>query len=210
MRASEPDGVWHVDTTIIELVLNTKLYLHAVIDNFSRKILAWCVFERSEVTNTVTILREAVCGAVSAVTPPTVVTEGGVENVNASVEGLIKAGLFKRVLALKEVTFSNWMIEAWWRTLKYQWLYLHRLESYTIVKRLVAFYFQAHNTRIPHSAFKGQTPEEMYAGCWADIPQRQDVSKVQARAARLQANRAVVCSQCGLSTETRRGVFATT
>ena len=120
VRVSELDGVWHVDTTIIKLVDNTKLYLHAVIDNFSRKILAWCVSERFEVTNTVAILREAVCGAVNAVTPPTVVTDGGVENVNASVESLIEAGLFKRVLALKEVTFSNSMIEAWWRILKHQ------------------------------------------------------------------------------------------
>ena len=71
------------------------------------------------------ILREAVCGAASAVTPPTVVTDGGVENVNASVESVIEAGLSKPVLALKEVTLSNSMIEAWWRTLKYQWLYLY-------------------------------------------------------------------------------------
>ena len=84
------------------------------------------------------------------------------------------------------------------------------LESYASVKRLVAFYVQAHNTQIPHSAFKGQTPEEMYAGRGADIPQRLDVSKAQARAARLQANRAVACSQCWLSTETRRGVLAAT
>ena len=93
-----------------------------------------------------TILREAICGAVSVVTPPTVVTDGGVEKVNDSVESLIKTGLFKRVLALKEVTFSNWMIEARWRALKYQWLYLHPLESYASVRRLVAFYVQACNT----------------------------------------------------------------
>lgn len=54
-----------------------------------------------------TIVREAVCGAVSAVTPLTVLTDGGVENANASVESLVNAGLFKRVLTLKEVTFSD-------------------------------------------------------------------------------------------------------
>ena len=52
-------------------------------------------------------MREAVCGAVSAVTPLTVLTDGGVENANASVESLVNAGLFKRVLTLKEVTFSD-------------------------------------------------------------------------------------------------------
>jgi len=40
VRASEPDGVRHVETTIIKVVDSTKLYLHAVLDNSSRKILA--------------------------------------------------------------------------------------------------------------------------------------------------------------------------
>jgi hypothetical protein len=130
--------------------------------------------------------------------------------MNAGVEGLIEAGLFRRVLALKEVTFSNSMIEAWWRALKYQWLYLHSLESFQTVKRLVAFYVQAHNTEIPHSAFQGQTPEEIYSGRGTDIPQKLNAAKAQARAARWQANRGISCPQCWPSTETQLGVLATT
>ena len=208
VRAAEPDEVWHIDTTIIKLVDNTKVYLHAVIDNFSRKILAWCVAERFEISNTVTILREALGGAISAVDSPTVVTDGEVENVNADVEGFIEAGLFRRVVALKEVTFSNSMIEAWWRALKYQWLYLYPLESFQTVKRLVAFYVQAHNTEIPHSAFQGQTPEEIYSGRGTDIPQRLTAAKAQAWAARRQANRGVLCPQCQPPTETKLGLLA--
>jgi transposase InsO family protein len=33
--------MWHIDTTVIRLLDGTRAYLHAVIDNFSRRILAW-------------------------------------------------------------------------------------------------------------------------------------------------------------------------
>ena len=54
------------------------------------------------------------------------------------------------------------MIEAWCRALKHQWLFLHSLDSVTTVRRLVEFYVQEHNRVLPHSAFRGQTPDEMY------------------------------------------------
>ena len=43
LRATEINQYWHIDTSIIKLLDGTKVYLHAVIDNFSRKILAWRV-----------------------------------------------------------------------------------------------------------------------------------------------------------------------
>ena len=47
--------------------------------------------------------------------------------------------LASRVLAFTELKFSNSMIEAWWRSLKHQWLFLHSLDSVTTVRRLVEF-----------------------------------------------------------------------
>ena len=72
--------------------------------------------------------------------------DAGVENVNAQVDELITTGVLRRVLAFTELKFSNSMIEAWWRSLKHQWLFLHSLDSVTTVRRLVAFYVQEHNT----------------------------------------------------------------
>jgi transposase InsO family protein len=196
VRASAPDELWHVDTTIIKLVDDTKVYLHAVIDNFSRKILAWRVAKNFEMASTVAILQEAARGAVSAEETPTLVADAGVENVNAGVDGLIESGLLCRVLAPKDVTFSNSMIEAWWRTLKHHWLYLNTLDTVESVSRLTAFYVEAHNGEIPHSAFRGQTPDEMYYGRGKDIPMQLQTAKTQARAARLAANRARSCDLC--------------
>lgn len=53
---------------------------------------------------------------------------GGVENVNGTVEQLFRSEQLRRVLAQVDVTFSNSLIEAWWRSLKHQWLYLHQLD----------------------------------------------------------------------------------
>jgi transposase InsO family protein len=105
---------------IIKLIDGTKIDMHVVIDNFSRRILAWRVAEGLEIRSTVAILREPARRAVSADTIPTCVSDAGVENVNADVDELVESGLLSRVLALKDVMFSNSMIEAWWRTLKYQ------------------------------------------------------------------------------------------
>jgi putative transposase len=100
------------------------------------------------------------------------------------------------VLAFTELQFSNSMIEAWWRSLKHQWLFLHSLDSVTTVRRLVAFYVDQHNRILPHSAFRGQTPEEMYYGTGDAIPAGLTAGAALARRARAEANRSGACETC--------------
>jgi hypothetical protein len=202
VRATEPDELWHIDTAVIRLIDGSKVYLHALLDNCSRKILAWRISERFEVATSVAILEEAARGAVSAKEPPTLVTDGGVENVNGGVDELVALHLLRRVVALKDVTFSNSTVEAWWRALKHQWLDLNTLDSCVAVRRLVAFYVASHNSDIPHSAFRGQTPDEMYCGRGGEIPERVEAARQQARSMRAQANRKVSCQQCQSLTAT--------
>ena len=84
------------------------------------------------------MLLDASRAAAPSDTAPVVLADAGVENVNAQVDALIHTGVLRRVLAFTELTFSNSMIEAWWRSLKHQWLFLHSLDSVTTVRRLVA------------------------------------------------------------------------
>ena len=170
IRASRPNELWHVDATVIRLLDNTRAYVHAVIDNFSRRILAWTVSRRLEPGNTVAVLLEAASGARPSMVLPTVVSDSGVENVNGRVSEIIESGVLKRVLAMTEVSFSNSLIEAWWRALKHQWLYLNTLDTVSSLKRCVQFYVAEHNSRLPHSAFSGQTPDEMYFGTGGHVP----------------------------------------
>jgi hypothetical protein len=73
------------------------------------------------------------------------------------------------------------------------WLYLNELDSATSVRKLVGFYVEQHNTVVPHFAFEGQTPDEMYFGTGASVPATLKQKRDQARAARLAHNRGDLC-----------------
>jgi hypothetical protein len=64
------------------------------------------------------------------------------------------------------------------------------------VRTLVAFYVEEHNGTLPHSAFRGQTPDEMYFGTGEDVPGRLAEGKAEARQGRLEENRRARCSVC--------------
>ncbi len=197
IRAARSNDVWHIDTTLIRLLDHSRVYLHAVIDNFSRRILAWRLLDRFDPANAVAVLVEAGGQVVhGSALVPTVLADAGVENKNDAVNALITSGLLKRVLAQTEIRFSNSMIEAWWRCLKHQWLCLHPLDSMSTVRSLVAFYVAEHNPRLSHSAFRGQTPDEMCFGTGNAVPDRLAAATSVARDERLAANRARRCAVC--------------
>ena len=57
------------------------------------------------------------------------------------------------VIVLIDVTFSTSLVEAWWRTLEHQWLYLHKLDNVATVGMLLALFVTQHDQTMPHSAF---------------------------------------------------------
>ena len=195
IRASRPNQYWHIDASILRLVDGTRVYLHAVIDNHSRRLLGWRVEERLNPLNTFEVLSEA-AARIEGPAVADVVMDAGVENLNGTVDGLFDSGQLRRILVQVDVTFSNSLIEAWWRSLKHQWLYLHQLDSITTVRRLVAFYVQQHNEVIPHSAFSGFTPDEVYFGKTDGVVESLAAGRVVARAERIEVNQAASCPAC--------------
>jgi transposase InsO family protein len=195
VRASRPNEIWHIDTSVIKLIDGTKVYLQAVVDNFSRKILAWAVTERFDPSNTCQVLLAAGKHLVDA-GRPLMYADSGVENVNGEVDDTLFSACLDRILAQVEVGFSNSIVEAFWRSLKHQWLFLNTLDTMAHVRALVEFYVTEHNTKMPHPSFAGQTPDEMFFGTGAKVPDEVAVAKTNARAARLTANRALPCELC--------------
>jgi putative transposase len=151
--------------------------------------LAWRVADTFAPVNSVAVLVEASRGARPSESTPVVLADAGVENVNAQVDELISTGVLRRVLAFTEPKFSNSMIEAWWRSLKHQWLFLHSLDSVSTVRRLVAFYVDQHDRVLPHSAFHGQTPDEMYFRTGDAVAEDLLSCATAARRTRVEANR---------------------
>ena len=163
-----PGELLHLDVTIIKLLDGTRMYLHAIIDNYSRRILSWTLL----------------------------VSDAGSENVNRNVDDVLDGIDLERVLAQIDVTYSNSMIEAFWRSLKHSWLYLHGLETESEVRRLIAFYVEAHDDVIPHSAFDGQTPNEVFFGTGDSVVAKLAAERVPAQTKRMDRNRSVGCGVC--------------
>jgi hypothetical protein len=86
------------------------------------------------------------------------------------------------------------MIEAWFRSLKHQWLFLHALDSVTTVRRLVAFYVDEHN----RAAFGVSRPDAgrdvLRHGRYG--PANLTSGAAAARRARAEANRSAACVTC--------------
>ena len=194
IRASRPNEIWHIDMTVIRLLDGTRAYLHAIIDNFSRRILAWKVAPTFDPDCTAELLLTASADVVDET--PTLLTDGGVENFNSAVDKLIELGILSRLLAMTDIMFSNSLIESWFRSVKHQWLFLNTLDTVTAVENLVSFYISEHNRVIPHSAFKGQTPDEIYFGTGDEVPDELKTAKEVARAERMEVNRARSCAVC--------------
>ena len=144
LRASSPNEFWHVDATVIRLICGTRIYLQGVVDNFSRKVLAWRVVDKLSSQVTRALLIQASKYQPDNDRPQVVVvTDGGPENFGVVNELLKQQTVLSRVVAQIEISFSNSLIEAVWRELKHRFLFLHVLDSKTKVQRLVDFYMRS-------------------------------------------------------------------
>jgi hypothetical protein len=149
-----------------------------------------------DVMSTVKILVEASRNSLAPNTTHSFICDSGSENINSAVDELLRKGILKRILAYTDITFSNSLIEAWWKSLKHQWLFMNCIDNITTLRRLIAFYVDSHNRELPHSAFQGQTPNEMYFGTGESIPQELKDKRKAARLARKEVNRGISCESC--------------
>ena len=76
---------------------------------------------------------------------------------------------------------------------------MNTLDTVAAVRRLTSFYVAEHNTAIPHSAFHGETPDEMYFGTGTAVAATLAEQRARARQDRLVTNRALTCTDCTLA-----------
>ena len=160
IRASGPNQVWHLDQTIIKLIDGSKCYIQAVVDNYSRFILAHSVSGTCSGQKTKNLIRSALqlAAKLGFQNTPNVLTESGSENVNSEVDELISENNISRTIAQTEIDFSNSMVEALFRRMKHGYLYLKTLSSEELLRKYTDFYVEQSNKVVPHSSLKGGTP----------------------------------------------------
>jgi putative transposase len=140
-----PNQVWCTDITYIPM-RRGFLYLVAIMDWASRKVLAWRLSNTMDVDFCVEALEEAL------------VRYG-------------KPAIFNTIsMDGKGRWMDNVMIERLWRSLKYECVYLQAFETGSQAKAGIGSWIDYYNRLRPHSVFDGRTPEEVYTGREAPSP----------------------------------------
>jgi hypothetical protein len=85
------------------------------------------------------------------------------------------------------------------RSIPSEWLYLNSLDTIPRLRELVAFFVEAHNAQMPHAAFRGHTPDEMYFGTATNLGDELAAARKRAMEKRLAENRAKSCDHCSAS-----------
>jgi transposase InsO family protein len=197
IRASAPLRLLHMDVTIYRTMDQTRAFIHLIIDNFSRAILVWRVARSANSYDAMENLR-TVCEAHNLYGRELqLLTDDGSENEGHVTEFLARPGLrIQKLVAQVDIIFSNSMIEAVNKILKYQHLFPKRSQIYSFedLERALAANIECYNHR-PLPALYGLRPFEVLNGLRPD-PARFAPQMAAARAARLLANRNAVCPAC--------------
>ena len=158
-----PNQVWSVDITYIKLHRG-HMYLTAIIDWYSRKIMGW---ELSDTLDTRPIL-VAVKEAVDKYGTPAIInSDQGSQFTSDDYKQLLRDLGIRQSMDGKSRWADNIMIERWFRSLKYESLYISEYKTPRELRQLVREYITEYNTVRPHEALDYRTPEEVYAGCFA-------------------------------------------
>ena len=151
--------VWCTDITYIPM-RRGYLYLVAIMDWATRKVLSWRVSNTMDVDFCIEALREALARF------------GRPEIFNSDQGSQFTSPRFTAVLAEAGVRISmdgrgRWMdnvfIERLWRSLKYECVYLHAFETGSELRGGLTQWLGFYNERRPHTALGGRTPDEAYA-----------------------------------------------
>jgi putative transposase len=158
LPVTRPDQVWAMDLTYIPMKRGF-VYLAAVIDWFSRRVLAWRLSITMEAAFCVETLEEALA------------RHGRPEIFNTDQGSQFTGGAFTGVLTRNKIAISmdgkgawrdNILVERLWRSVKYEEVYLRAYDTVAEARASIGRYLSFYNTRRPHSSLDRQTPDRAY------------------------------------------------
>ena len=200
IRASKPNELWHIDVTEVSIGPGLKFFIQAVIDNFSRFVLAWRVTEEINAESTVETLqmaRQKASELLNTEVTSTVMMDPGGENKNGKVLNFISSKNLLRTLARVDVHYSNSMVEGLFHGFKNKFLYHQKIKSIEDLRRKANFYFHEHNEVVPLAVHRGGRPREVFLSSWNDAEREQlQANKTNAFVARKKKNLEPPCSTC--------------
>ena len=153
-----PNQVWCTDITYIPM-RKGFLYLVAIMDWHSRKVLSWRLSNTMDAAFCVDALQEAL-GQYGA--PEIFNTDQGSQFTSTDFTEVLKAADVRISMDGKGRCIDNIMIERLWRSLKYENVYLNAYETGSEAKAGIGKWINFYNGQRPHSSLDGSTPNEAY------------------------------------------------
>ena len=135
------------------------VYLFAVLDWASRRVLSW------RLSNTLTpdFCMEAVQEAIHRYGKPAIFnTDQGCQFTSLEFTGLLVDNGIQISMDGKGCWRDNVFVERFWRSVKYEEVYLHAYDGVSEAKKGVGRYVMLYSQRRPHTALGGRTPDECY------------------------------------------------
>ena len=143
------------------------VYLAAVVDWFSRRVLAW----RLSITMAADFCIEALEEALARHGRPEIFnTDQGSQFTRIDFIGVLKAAEIAISMDGKGAWRDNVFVERLWRTVKYEEVYLRAYASVSEARTSIGRYLAFYNGRRPHSSLGGQTPDQAYLNPLQPIP----------------------------------------
>jgi hypothetical protein len=165
-RADTVNQTWHMDVTYYKTIDNVQFYIYTLVDNFSRKILAYDVSQTLSAKIRLESLKRAIKKEFNVTIKKSsigLIVDGGSENNNHTIHEYIKKAhvSIQKKIALKDVTFSNSVIEGTYRILKSKYFQDRPILASTL-EREVEFFVHDYNNVRPHYEHKIYTPNEIH------------------------------------------------
>ena len=155
---TRPNQVWSTDISYVPMKRGF-VYLVAVIDWFSRRVLSW----RLSNTMDVSFCLEALDEALSKHGEPEIFnTDQGSQFTSVAFTDRLKAADIKISMDGKGRWCDNVYVERFWRTIKYDEIYLHAYESVSEARSGIAKFIRFYNEVRPHSSLQAKTPDQVY------------------------------------------------
>ncbi|NHT77643.1 IS3 family transposase [Rhizobiaceae bacterium CRRU44] len=165
LSVTRPNHVWAMDLTYIPMARGF-VYLCAVVDWFSRRVLSW----RLSITMEAAFCIEAVEEALARYGKPDIFnTDQGSQFTSVDFTAVLKKAEIAISMDGKGAWRDNVFVERLWRSIKYEEVYLHAYKTVSEARVGIGRYLTFYNSRRPHSSLDRQTPDQAYFNALAPM-----------------------------------------
>jgi len=158
MVVDTPDKVWAMDITYVPMARGF-VYLAAVVDWFSRRVLSWRLSITMEAAFCVEALEEALARHGR---PEIFNTDQGSQFTGEAFTGVLTRNAIAISMDGKGAWRDNVFVERLWRSVKHEEVYLRAYDTVAEARASIGRYLSFYNTRRPHSSLDRRTPDQAY------------------------------------------------